>query len=482
VVKTSAGCVWRPRVNDIDQLSKDNRTFVTNTHNKTPCDILNGRTPRLDFISPFGYPVTILNTLDPLGKFKGKADEGILVGYSITSKAFMEVSDQHYIVLLLWSSSSSTFKSSDDKATDDKPTDNTGSNNIEEPVNKEDQAYRDELDMLMSQEKEASDAADALRPDVGAEADFNNMDSSTIGSPIPTHRVYLDHPKEEILGDPKSTVQTMGMTKKCSGAHALIETKKVSQSLNEASWVEAMQEELLQFSLQKVWRLVDLPYGKKAIRTKWVYRNKKDERAFASCMRFIVYQMDIKSAFLYGKIEEEVYVCQPPSFLDPQFLNKVYKVEKALYGLHQAPKAWYETLCTFRLQNRYRNETIDNTLFIKKDKDDIMLISSIGEHTLCLGLQVKKTSAPIETQKQLVKDDEAAAVDVHLYRSMIGTLMYFTASRPDIMFEVCACSRFQDTPKFTHLHAMKRIFSDYAGENLDRKSTTGACQFFGFVD
>ncbi|GJR64902.1 reverse transcriptase domain-containing protein [Tanacetum coccineum] len=209
--------------------------------------------------------------------------------------------------------------------------------------------------------------------------------------------------------------------------------------------------------------LVDLPYGKKAIGTKWVYRNKKDERgvvvrnkarlvaqghrqeegidydevfapvarieairiflAFASYMGFIVYQMDVKSAFLYGKIDEEVYVSQPPGFLDPKYPQKVYKVVKALYGLHQAPRAW----------------------------------------------------------------------------SMIGSLMYLTASRPDIMFVVCACSRFQVTPKSSHLSAVKRIFrylkgkpklglwnprvssfnlesysdSDYAGANLDRKSTTG---------
>ncbi|GJT61126.1 putative ribonuclease H-like domain-containing protein [Tanacetum coccineum] len=175
-----------------------------------------------------------------------------------------------------------------------------------------------------------------------------------------------------------------------------------------------MQEELLQFKLQKVWTLVDLPKGKRAIGTKWVYRNKKDERgivvrnkarlvaqgytqeegidydevfapvarieairlflAYASFMGFIVYQMDVKSAFLYGTIEEEVYVCQPPGFEDPQFPDKVYKVEKALYGLHQAPRAWYETLSTYLLENGYRRGTIDKTLFIKKDRGDILLV------------------------------------------------------------------------------------------------------------
>nr|GEX43332.1 putative ribonuclease H-like domain-containing protein [Tanacetum cinerariifolium] len=163
-----------------------------------------------------------------------------------------------------------------------------------------------------------------------------------------------------------------------------------------------------------VWILVDLPFGKKAIRTKWVYMNKKDERsvvvrnkarlvaqghwqeegidynevfalmarieairiflAFASYMGCIVYQMDMKSAFLYGTINKEVYMSQPPGFVDPKFPNKVHKVVKALYGLHQASKAWYATLSTFLEQNGYIKGAIDKTLFIKKDKKDIMLV------------------------------------------------------------------------------------------------------------
>ncbi|GJX41166.1 putative ribonuclease H-like domain-containing protein [Tanacetum coccineum] len=200
--------------------------------------------------------------------------------------------------------------------------------------------------------------------------------------------------------------------------------------------------------------------------------------------------MDVKSAFLYGTIKKEVYVYQPPGFENPQFPDKVYKVEKALYGLHQAPRAWYETLSTYLLENGFRRGTIDKTLFIKKDKYDILLVqmSSMGELTFFLGLQVKQkddgifiiqdkyvadilkkfdfvtmktVSTLIETNKALLKDEEAEDVDVHLYRSMIGSLMYLTASSPDIMFAVCACA------------------SDYAGASLDRKSTTGGCQFLG---
>ncbi|GJU47046.1 putative ribonuclease H-like domain-containing protein [Tanacetum coccineum] len=283
-----------------------------------------------------------------------------------------------------------------------------------------------------------------------------------------------------------------------------------------------------------------------------------DEGAMADFTNLeTIMNMDVKSAFLYGTIDEEVYVSQPLGFVDPKCPKKVYKVVKALYGLHQAPRAWYATLSTFLLKSGYRRGTIDKTLFIKKDKNDIMLVqvyvddiifgstkrswcdefealmksrfqmSSMGELTFFLGLQVKQkedisqdkyvaeilkkfdfvsvktASTPIKTQKPLVKDEEASDVDVHLYRSMIGSLMYLTASRPDIMFAVCACSRFQVTPKTSHLNAVKRIFrylkgkpklglwyprvssfdleaysdSDYAGANLDRKSTTGEAEY-----
>ncbi|GJZ44537.1 putative ribonuclease H-like domain-containing protein [Tanacetum coccineum] len=381
-----------------------------------------------------------------------------------------------------------------------------------------------------------------------------------------------------------------------------MEPKKVIQALDDESWVEAMQEELLQFKLLNYLTLVDLPHGKKVIGTKWVFRNKRDQRcivvrnkaslvaqgysqeegvdydevfalvarikairlflAFTSFMGFTMYQMDVKSAFLYGTIEEEVYVSQPPGFVDPEFPNRVYKVEKALYGLHQAPRAWYETLSTYLLENRFRRGTIDKTLFIKKIKNDILLVqvyvddiifgstkeslstefeqlmhkrfqmSSMGELTFFLGLQVeqrkdgiflsqdkyvydilkkfgfssvKTASTPMETHKPLLQDTAGTDVDVHLYRSMIGSLMYLTSSRPDIMFAVCACSRFQVQPKASHMHAVKRIFrylkgqptlglwypkdspmdliaysdSDYAGASIDRKSTTRGCQFLG---
>nr|GEY27212.1 uncharacterized mitochondrial protein AtMg00810-like [Tanacetum cinerariifolium] len=182
---------------------------------------------------------------------------------------------------------------------------------------------------------------------------------------------------------------------------------------------------------------------------------------------------NVKSAFLYGTIEEEVYVCQPPGFEDPDYPDKVYKVVKV--------------------------KQKKDGIFISQDKYVAEILNKFGL------TERKSASTPIDTKKPLLKDFDGEDVDVHIYRSMIGSLMYLTSSRPDIMFAVCSCARFQVTPKALHLHAVKRIIrylkgklnlglwypkdspfylvaysdSDYAGVSLDSKSTTGGCQFLG---
>ncbi|GJU33330.1 putative ribonuclease H-like domain-containing protein [Tanacetum coccineum] len=340
-----------------------------------------------------------------------------------------------------------------------------------------------------------------------------------------------------------------------------LEPTSIAKALEDPDWVDAMQEEMQQFINQQVWKLVPLPDGKHAIGTKWILKNKRDARgivvrnkarlvaqghrqeegidydevfapvarieairlflAFASYMGFLVYQLDVKSAFLYGEIEEEVYVTQPKGFEDPYFPKHVYRVVKALYGLHQAPRAWYARLSAFLLQHNYRRGTIDKTLFIKKDSRDILLVqvyvddiifgstnkawcdefevlmkgefemSAMGEMTFFLGLQVKQlpdgifisqdkyvkdmltkfdmesvrtATTPYEAAKTKLKDETDPPVNVHLYRSMIGSLMYLTASRPDIMFAVSACSRHQVTPLTSHLNAVKKIFKYLKGQ------------------
>ncbi|GJV41473.1 putative ribonuclease H-like domain-containing protein, partial [Tanacetum coccineum] len=298
---------------------------------------------------------------------------------------------------------------------------------------------------------------------------------------------------------------------------SLKEPKTISQALKDKSWVEAMQEELLQFKLQQVWILVDLPFGKKEIGTKWVFRNKRDERSiivknkarlvaqgqkqeeginydevfspvarieairlflvFASYKGFLVYKMDVKSAFVYGKIKEEVYVHQPPGFVDPAHPNKVYKVVKALYGLHQAPRAWYETLSSFLLENGFRRVYVDDIIFGSTKKsmctefEEVMhkrfQMSSMGELTFFLGLQVKQqpdgifisqdkyvadilkkfdfcsiktATTPIESNKPLVKDEDGVEVDVHEYRSMMVPDV-FDCIKADIMLLSMLCKK-----------------------------------------
>nr|GEU34011.1 putative ribonuclease H-like domain-containing protein [Tanacetum cinerariifolium] len=322
-------------------------------------------------------------------------------------------------------------------------------------------------------------------------------------------------PESEVNVSPSSSFEDLSDNNinEDNAAGTLVPAVGVHQALKDPSWIEAMQEELLQFKMQKVWVLVDLPHRKRAIGHTQEEGIDYEEvfspvarieairlfLAYASFMGFMVYQIDFKSAFLYGTIEEEVYVCQPLGFENLDYPDKVYKVVKALYELHQAPRAWYETLASYLLENGFQRGKIDQTLFIKRQKDDILLVqiyvddiifgctykdlckafeklikdkfqtSSMGELIFFLGLQVKQkkdgifishdkyvaeilrkfdltkgksASTPIDTEKPLLKDPDGEDVDVNTYISMIGSLMYLTSSRPDILFAVCACARF----------------------------------------
>nr|GEV89952.1 hypothetical protein [Tanacetum cinerariifolium] len=598
-----------------------NRVLVIKPHNKTPYELFLGRKPALSFMRPFGCPIIILNTLDHLGKFDGKSDDGFFVGYFINSKAFRvfntrtrfveenlhinflenkpnvartrpnwmfdidtltmsmnyqplfignqtngnagtkvninagqarkkTVPGPQYVLIPLLTSDSQGPNSSEDEVADDAgkkgtkvPRKENGvqdsakecDKNDQEKDVKEQEALRKQFEQEFKRlfgQGEAANTNNTNRLNIvssphnddtgifsgayddeveGAVVDFNNLDPTIVVSHIPTTRIHKDHPKEQIIGDPLLAPQTRRMTQN-SQKHAMV--------------------------------------GKHAIGTKWVYRNKKDEReivvrnkailvaqghtqeeginydeffapvakieairlflAYVSFMGFIVYQMNVKSAFLYGTLKDEVYVCQPPGFEDSQFPNKVYKVENALYGLHQAPRAWYETLSTYLLENGFRRGIIDKTLFIKKDTGDILLVQVQDKYVADILKKfdfssVKTVSTPIETNKTFLINEEAEDVDVHLYRSLIGSLMYLTASRTDIMFAIFTCARLQVTPKVSHLHAVKRIFrylkgqpklglwypkdspfdleafsdSDYAGASLDMKFTKGGCQFLG---
>nr|GEW92138.1 reverse transcriptase domain-containing protein [Tanacetum cinerariifolium] len=265
---------------------------------------------------------------------------------------------------------------------------------------------------------------DSSYDDEGVVTDFNNLETTVSFSPTPTTRIHTIHPKTQILGDPKSAVQTKSKVNKNSKAYALNPKRYL-----------------------KNWKIkVRLMLCKRNCCSS-KFKSHKDCFAFGSYMGFIVHQIDVKSTFLYGTIDEEVYVSQPPGFVDPMFPNKVYKVVKALYGLHQASRAWYATLSTFLEKSGYKRGAIDKTLVIKQDKKDIMLVQAYVDDIIfvlqrSLGvkhkengifisqdnyvakilkkfdfLSVKIASTPIETQKPLVKDKETADVDVTLKTS-----------------------------------------------------------------
>ncbi|GJX16739.1 retrovirus-related pol polyprotein from transposon TNT 1-94 [Tanacetum coccineum] len=240
----------------------------------------------------------------------------------------------------------------------------------------------------------------------------------TFYQPYPHEKKWTkNHPLHKIIGDPKSSVRTRGqLANSCLFACLLssVEPANVAEALKDADWVSAMQDELDQFARLKVWRLVPRPEGKTIIKTKWIFKNKKDESslvirnkarlvavgycqqegidydetfapvarieairlflAYAAHKDFTVFQMDVKTAFLNGILKEEVYVGQPPGFVSKQYPDHVYALDKALYGLKQAPRAWYDVLSKFLVDSGFQKGSIDTTLFIKKKGKHIMLI------------------------------------------------------------------------------------------------------------
>nr|GEU48220.1 hypothetical protein [Tanacetum cinerariifolium] len=372
------------------------------------------------------------------------------------------------------------------------PKDTSGDEVDDSPLNSVDEIFQKELARPKGQEQRATSDAESLGLGFANNAEElqKRASAKTVppGSiPVPTGSIPV--PSGDTMVSPgdvpvHTTVQTRSKVKQTTtGESAFIsyiydqqrdnhtdfqhcmfacflsqvEPSSVAQAFEDLSWVDAMQKEMKQFEFQNIWVFVDLPAGKYAIGTKWILKNKRDTRGIVvrNKARLVAQgyrqekgidydEMDVKSAFLYGRIDEEVYVTQPKGFVDPQHPKKVYKVVKALYGLHQEPRAW-KARC----------------------------------------------------------DEFEALMKGEFQMSVMGELTFFLASRPDIMF-ASACSRNQVTPTTSNMEAVKKVFkylgqpklglwypresplllkaysdSDYAGANKDRKSTTGGCQFLG---
>ncbi|WVZ63968.1 hypothetical protein U9M48_013556 [Paspalum notatum var. saurae] len=330
---------------------------------------------------------------------------------------------------------------------------------------------------------------------------------------------------------------------------ASFEPRDVSHALSDPNWVNAMHEELENFERNHVWDLVEPPPNCHPIGTKWVFKNKQGEDgmvvrnktrlvahgfyqkegidyeetfapvarleairillAFEASKGFKLQQMDVKYAFLNGFIEEEVYVRQPPGFERAKFLDRVYKLRKALYGLKQAPRACFaeqmsrefEMILMGELQfflGLQIKQGLEGT-FVHQTKytRDILKKFNMGDS--------KPMTTPMSTNTTLDADEDGEAVDQKEFRGMIGSLLYLTATRPDIQFAVCLCARYQASPRTSHRQAVKRIFrymkftpelglwyssgsslslrgfsdADHAGCWIDRKSTSGTCQLLG---
>nr|ABA98847.1 retrotransposon protein, putative, unclassified [Oryza sativa Japonica Group] len=498
-----------------------NRVFMRSKLGKTSYELRFGHQPKVSHLCVFGCKCFVLKSGN-LDKFEARSTDGLFLGYPAHTR--------DYRVLIL-----GTIK------------------------------------IVETCEVSFDEASPGTRPEIAGER--------TIRSKVTTHVVCAN-----------------------SAFVASFEPKDMLHALTDESWINAMHEELENFERNKVWTLVEPPSRHNIIGTKWVFKNRLNEDglivrnktrlvaqgftqvesldfdetfapvarieairlllAFAASKGFKLYQMDVKSAFLNGFIQEEVYVKQPPGFENPDFPNHVFKLSKALYGLKQAPRAWYDRLKNFLLAKGFTMGKVDKTLFVLKHGDNQLFVqiyvddiifgcsthalvvdfaetmrrefemSMMGELSYFLRLQIKQTpqgtfvhqtkytkdllrrlkmenckpiSTPIGSTAVLDPDEDGEVVDQKEYRSMIGSLLYLTASRPDIQFAVCLCARFQASPRTSHRQAVKRIMrylnhtlefriwystsssiclsgysdADFGGCRIDRKSTSGTCHFLG---
>ncbi|GJU79636.1 ribonuclease H-like domain-containing protein [Tanacetum coccineum] len=218
--------------------------------------------------------------------------------------------------------------------------------------------------------------------------------------------------------------------------------KNINEAMADSAWIEAMQEELHQFDRLQVWELIDKPFGKTGIDFKDSFvpvARLEVVRIFityATHKSFLIYQMDVKTAFLNGTLKEKVYVAKPDGFVDPDHPEKVYRLRKALYGLKQAPRAWYDELSNFLMSKGFTKDTIDPTIFIIRYREDILLVQIYVDDII-----FRTSDQPIPMR----------------------SLMYLTSSRPDIVQTVCYCARYQARPTEKHLKEVKRIFRYLGG-------------------
>ncbi|GJT38071.1 putative ribonuclease H-like domain-containing protein [Tanacetum coccineum] len=508
-----------------------NRVLVIKPHNKTPYELIHRRTSLIHFMKPFGCPVTILNTSKAMRVFNKRTrrvKETLNIRFlenapNVTGNGPEWIFDvdslsksMNYVPVIAENQTNGIARKRDNIVADpkvseedaeEKPTEIEESG-ASDKDRKDEQATRSKFERLLQEEQQTeypnntnsintvstpvstagpcftddtrtseehlferfspfknafkllfvsnvtpmddTGIFDSVNDDenVGAEADINNMETTMNVSPNPTTIINKDHPKDQIIGYLNLAIQTRRMTK-ISDEHAM------------------------------VWTLVDLPNDTRAIGTKWVFRNKKDERGivFRNKARLVAQgytqeegidydEMDVKSTFLYGTIKVEVYVCQPPGFEDPHFPDKVYKVyvdDIIFRSIKKSLCDEFEGLMHKRFQMGSMGElTFFLGLQVQQKEDGIFISQDkyVAEILKKFDFAIVKTaSTVIETNKALVKDEEAKA---RIFRYLKGQPKLGLWYPRDSLFDLEA---FSD--------------SDYAGVSLDRKSITGGCQFLG---
>jgi hypothetical protein len=558
---------WREAINTTIYIL--NRAQIRVNNNKTPYELWKGRPTTVKYFKVFGSKCYIKRNEDNLGKFDSRTDEGIFLGYASGSKAYKCYNKRLCKVV-------DSIDVRVDEAIPQKEKSQTNED-PEETIYKEREKEEEE-----EEEKKEQEEIEHQYPKT------------------PSRFVQKHHPENQILGDIDTGVQTRRRLN--FSLLSKIEPKNFAQASEDKHWVNAMKEELNQIEKNETWELVPRPKDKNVIGTKWVFRNKLDEDgqivrnkarlvckgyaqvegidfeetfapvarleaiimflAFVCFKNFKVYQMDVKSSFLNGNLEEEVYIEQPKGFQLSENKDHVCRLKKALYGLKQAPRAWYSRLDKYLQQQGFKRGAANNNIYIKIDNENMLIIvvyvddiifgsnddrmsqnfaeemqkefemSMLGELSFFLGLQISQSSkgifisqtkyikemlkkfrmedcAPVSTPMitgcKLRKDDESPKANQTLYRSMIGSLLYVTTSRPYIMQAIGLVARFQSAPKETHVQAVKRIFrylkgtldfvlwysrskdftlttytdADWEGSIDDKKSTSGGALFLG---
>ncbi|GJT25711.1 retrovirus-related pol polyprotein from transposon TNT 1-94 [Tanacetum coccineum] len=514
-----------------------NYSIVHTRYNKTSYELIRGRKPNIQYFHVFVSLCYLTNNRDDLGKMKPKAD----IEYYVTTS--QEVSDNSAANTLdneHTSLSSSIFVEEDEAP-------QIVSSSAEQVATKPNTPVLNENADEFIQE-DVADFDENVFYNASPLVFEESESSSTYQDPSNMHEFHQKHRLSDRWTKNHLIEQVIV---------SIIEPKNIKEAMLDASWIESMQDELNQFKRLDVWELVECPIGRNIIAVKWIWKNKTDAEntVIRNKSHLVAKGYHVKTTFLNGPLKEEVFVRQPDGFVDPDFPNHVYRLKKALYGLKQAPRAWYDKLSSFLIEHHFTKGIVDPTLFTRRHGDDILLVqiyvddiifgstkpvfakrfeklmkdnfemSMIGEMKFFLGLQVHQSprgificqsqytmdllkkhgmekcdtiSTPMATTK-LDADLQGTQVDQTKYRSMIGGLMYLTASRPDIAFATFVCARYQAHPTEKHLKEVKRIFrylrqtinmglwyskdsgfeliaysdADLAGCNDDCKSTSG---------